>query len=1120
MHTVLAARTNFSIGDSILTVEQLVDEAKKTGVNALGITDTMSVTGMIDFTNRCKKNGIKPIIGCRLRLVDDHTWRPVKGVKSRRSEYFVNYYVLSEKGLKALFRLLSLANSSDHFYYVPLLSFDDLYKELDTLSADDVIIASSDVYSVIQHKDAANILQNIKRRVSASNAFLTLSPIDTPYYDSVNIKALELADELGLEVLVTRPVFYDKGEDVAADVMRAIISNNKISEVFTACNFVRDFHVMDEVEFKDVTSKYAENLKRRRGVDAVDRFEEGLQNATKLADLVTYEWKKSAPSLPEMAKDEYAQLVKECIEGWKNRFGGAIFGHKPSKAELDTVYLERLRYELATLKKLGFAGYFLLVQDVVNFAKTNGILVGPGRGSVGGSLVAYLMGITDCDPIRFGLLFERFINPDRIDLPDADLDFMSARRHEVVDYLVSKYGKDKVVGISNFGTLASASSIRDVSRVFELPEVEYSCSKLTPKLHGQPVPLGKAADQVIEIGRFRDKYPDLWKVMLRLEGTMRNLSQHAAGVVVAGCDVTERGFVERRSEGSVVCWDKRIVEEQGLVKMDILGLSNLDLIDLTLRYIRERHSKKINLMQIPLDDRKVLDNFAEGHTVGVFQFESGGMRKLLRELGKDGNITFDDITAATALYRPGPMESGMMDSYYKRKQGIEVVEYDHPLLEPILSPTFGVIVYQEQVMQISRTIAGYSAPDADKLRKIMGKKLPEEMKKERGKFIAGCITTIKCNENWASDLFDKIAGFAGYGFNKSHSVEYSLISWQSMWLKTYYTVEFFAAALTLMDEDRLPAILRDAKRSGIEVDLPDINLSTDRFEILNDTKLSIPLNRIKRVGDKTAAIVASIRNKGGKFKDVEDFKNRIAGNGRYCNKGHIAAFETVGAFASIDPASVPKNDPSRIKNQLELIPGLIDSTVPVHRSMATDKFTKAKLANLIKEYRDKFGPVGDSDGMPVIPTLGTRASIMVVTDAPSRSEDRAGKMAVGDSFKSVEKALEQAGLTKADVYWTSLLKRPKEGKAITKTELDNYEPYLKKEIELLKPPAIVLLGSQVVRQFIPDFKGKASDAAGKIVYSKELDANLIIGFAPGEIYYDGDKQEVLNGVFVEAATLI
>jgi DNA polymerase-3 subunit alpha len=1121
----MAARTNFSIGESILKVEDLVDSAKALGEKVVAITDTMSVTAMIDFTNRCKKAEIKPVIGCRLRLVDDPTWRKQKGVKEKNPpEYFLTYYVLSEKGLNALFRLLTLANSDSHFYFTAKLGFSDLYDALDTLTQDDVAIAFSDAQSVIHHVDAHDIARRLIDAVSAQNVFLTLVPVNTPYFDTCNKKAIAIAKDLGLQTLVARPALYPTDAADAQQIMSAISGNKRVGEVFAPAPHNRDFHPLNTRGLIMETKLAIDRLKARGVADAAQWFKAGLENVKALAERVEYQWKKAPVSLPAMAPDEFAAVVAECKKGWAKRFAAPVFAHRPSDEELADVYRPRLAYELSVLKKLAFSGYFLLVQDVVNYAKSNGILVGPGRGSVGGSLVAYLMGITDCDPLRFGLLFERFINPDRIDLPDADLDFMSARRHEVIDYLIGKYGQTRVAGVSNFGTLGPASSIRDVSRVLGLEEMEYRCSKLVPAKHGQSVELKDAADQVAEIAAFRDKYTDAWNVMLQLEGVMRNLAQHAAGVVVGGCDLVERAVIERRKEGSVVCWDKRIVEDQGLVKMDILGLSTLDLIDLTMKYIRRRHSKKVDLMRIPLDDPRVLENFANGLTTGVFQFESGGMRRLLKELGADGCITFDDITAATALYRPGPMESGMMDSYYLRKQGNETVEYDHPLMESILKPTFGVMVYQEQVMQVARTIAGYSAPDADKLRKIMGKKLPEEMAKERGKFVEGCVKTVGATEDWAGDLFDKIEGFAGYGFNKSHSVEYTLISYQSMWLKTYYGVEFFAAALSLMDEDKLPALLKDAERFGITIDLPDINHSTAQFEIITDTRLCIPFNRVKGVGEKSAEIITTIRGHTP-FASMEDFEKRIKGNGRYCNKGHIDKLTRIGAFASIDPTQPAQRDPSRIRDQRELIPGLITDLVPVNRSMHVDAATRAKIVDLVRDYQQKHGPSGSegdgaNDGLPVRVAFPKKARFMVVSDAPSWQEEKNGQFSVGESFGAVAEALGEAGLSRNDGYFTGLIKRPKEGKQVSPKEIATYLPWLNREIELLKPPAIVLLGSQTVRQFFPEFKGKASDSAGKVIYSKELDANIVIGFSPGEIFHDSTKQLALNEVFRVVSEII
>jgi DNA polymerase-3 subunit alpha len=1136
MHAILAARTDFSLGESILNAEKLVDIAKEQGAKAVAITDTMSITGMIDFSNRAKKADVKPIVGVRLRLSEDPTWRPAKGQKKKHMppEHFLTAYVLTEIGLKTVYRLLSKANAGDtedaagnkvpgRFYYTAKLGYDDLWEEFEKLGAGHLAVHLGDTHGVIMRADAEAICAKLVDYLHPDYVFAPLIPVDTPYFGALNKRSLDLIARFKARPLVVRPAYYEADQADAHEIMSAIANGNKISEGWHKSNWNRDFHVLKASDLGAEVVKAAKHVALRGVTGAGAHFKQGLANTDWLVDAVEYTWSKAPVSLPVMAPDEFAKLVEECKLGWKNRFSQESFGHKPEPQDLVDLYKPRLVYELEVLKKLSFAGYFLLAQDVVRFAKSNGILVGPGRGSVGGSLVAYLMGITDCDPIRFGLLFERFINPERLDLPDADLDFMSTRRHEVVDYLIQKFGEKRVAGVSNFGTLAAASSIRDVGRAFDIPEKEYSISKLVPKKHGANVKLPVCREEVGEIDEFAGKYPGHWDIMERIEGTIRNMSQHASGIVVGGVDLEERAVIERRKgDSAVVCWDKRIVEDQGLVKLDILGLSTLDLIALVLRYIFERHAKKINLMKVPLDDQAVLKNFAAGLTTGVFQFESAGMRKLLRELGADGTITFDDITAATALYRPGPMESGMMDSYYRRKQGNESVDYDHPLMEDVLRDTYGVIVYQEQVMKISQVICGYSGADADKLRKIMGKKLPEEMKKERGKFCDGAVKTIGCTEEWAGTLFDKIEGFAGYGFNKSHSVEYSLISWQSMWLKTHYPVEFFAAALTQMDEDKLPALLRDAGRFGIDVNMPDINISTERFEIVTDVRMVMPFQRIKGIsGTTTSAILAArtaVDEKTGKpvgpFQNKADFLTRV--NKTRCNKRHQENLDLVGAFSRIEPGQVGPNDPSRIKDQLELLPGLVTATVPVPRSMENDKATKEAIAEVIDDYKADLS----EDGIMVQPHFGKQAQFMIITDAPNNPEEQEGMMSIGKASAPVIDALMNHQLDRKSFYWTALLKRPKAGKQISSDEVRLYLPYLEREIDVLRPPIIVLLGTTVVRHFLPDFKGKTSEAAGKIVYHKELDANLVIGFNPGEIYYSPEKQELMEDVFASVIDLL
>lgn len=1126
MHSVLAARTDFSLGEAVLTPKRLVAAAKEAGARVVALTDTMSVTGMIDFTNRAKEAGIKPIIGCRLRVTDDPTWRPAKGEKKKHmpKSYMLPVYALSAAGMQAIYRLLTLAGSDERFYYDAKLGFEDVCKELDRLAEDESAAAhlaftTGDTHGLLEHPEhAERIDQIIKRGKDRIVFFASLVPVKSPYFARINELAIDLI-EAGMPPLTVRPSLYVKGEDDALEVLGALASNTPLSSVFHKRAHNDDLHVMSDKEMIAAINAAAGEMKMRGAAGSSAHFKQGLFGTDKLVALVGYEWSKAAVSLPKMAPDEFAEVTRQCKDGFAERFKSSVFGHKPSKEELRDIYAPRLRYELGVLRDLKFSGYFLLVKDVVEFAKSNGILVGPGRGSVGGSLVAYLMGITDCDPVRFDLLFERFINPDRIDLPDIDLDFMAERRHEIFAYLVDKYGAERVSGVSNFSKMAAASCIRDIGKMFGLTDRDTRCSKIVPKAHGANVPLPACAEQVPDIKEFAEQNPAMWDIMVRLEGTMRSYGRHAAGVVVGGCDLVERGVVERRKDGATINWDKRIVEDMGLVKMDILGLETLDVINLATTYIRERHKERINLLKIPLDDPEVLSQFAAGQTTGVFQFESAGMRRLLKELGKDGRITFEDITAATALYRPGPMESGMMDSYYRRKQGHETVEYDHPLMEPILRETYGVMVYQEQVMKVAREIAGYSAPDADKLRKIMGKKLPEEMKKERGKFVEGCVRVTGRDEHWAGALFDKIEGFAGYGFNKSHSVEYTLISWQCMWLKTHYPVEFYAAALTLMKEDKLPGIIRDAERIGIDVSTPDINISTNRFEIVTSARLAIPFQRIKGVGPKAVEAIVEAQ-KGGPFKSKEDFLGRV--NKRACNVKVQDLLDRVGAFCRIEPGQPPAKDPSRIKDLIDLIPGLINEYVPIDREMHRDKITKQAIEELVALIRIERGPLGSNpDGDPSAPHFGRKARFMIVTDAPTHEEEASdGGFSQGKQVAAIREAMDAHDLSRDDVYWTGLIKRMKADKQVSSEEIALYKDYLLEEISILKPPVIALIGTAAVRFFLPEFKGKASEAAGKVVYSKEHDANLVIGFNPGEIYFDPSKQTLMEEVFKSVMDLL
>jgi DNA polymerase-3 subunit alpha len=655
----LAVRSDFSLGDATLQIDKMIARAKELGYQSVALVDTMSISNMVAFTEKAKKAGIKPIIGCTLRVYDDPTYKnPTKAertagaVEKDNSFFWMKVYVRTEAGMQGLIKLLSKANTPEQFYYHARAGLEDV------LGLKDVVYATGDFYNLFTHREHAAILN--KLTATGNPTFVEVTPIATPLWRRTNAIAIDNALVLNLPLVATMPVLYEN-DDAAdtADVMRAIATNAKMTDPWLSKPYVRDFGFKRAIE-----------LAKAAKVELGAGFTDSLVGIDKVAALCTYEFKKLPPSMPKMAPDEYAAVVEICKQGFKERLLKPVMGYQPAATDLPT-YKARLEFELQTIKRMKFSGYFLLVQDIVGWAKKNGVIVGPGRGSIGGSLVAYLMNISDVDPIRFNLLFERFINPDRIDLPDADLDFMSRRRAEVVTYITEKYGKDFVAGVSNYNALGAASAMRDVSRVHELDPFEYSCSKQVEKVHGVAQSLEDSALTVPEIEKFKGKYPAIWKHATGLEGALRGYGQHAAGIVVAGEPLINRAVVETRSGGPVVNWDKKYVEEWGLIKMDVLGLSTLDMLDLGRQYVKEKHGIDIDYLSLPLNDPKVLEMLSRGETRGVFQLEGSGMVRLLKELAVGGTITFDDIVAIVALFRPGPLDAGLCDEYVQIKQGIK-----------------------------------------------------------------------------------------------------------------------------------------------------------------------------------------------------------------------------------------------------------------------------------------------------------------------------------------------------------------------------------------------------------------------------------------------------------------
>lgn len=1114
IHTLLGVRTDFSLGESALPAEKLVDIAKSLKQTHIAVADTMTTSSLIDLSKAAAKEDLALHFGVRLRIVDDASERDKK---QNRTAFHPKIWAKNAEGMRAIFRLLSRSTDEDRFYYVARLSLEDVL----ALDPRDVLLTTGDIAGVFSRPDHEAIWKRL--REWSAETTIELVAVPTPYFERANVNACKAMDGTD-PLIVTSPVLHE--EDGFSSLFHNMAIHNRT-------NLRRPVSISKPAfqcfEARDVGAFLALVKQTTTGMRSFDdcpthvglAFKEGLtKGAEAFLDATAYRWAKEPIALPSLAPCAHDAVLEACKLGIRKRLTRSVFGHQPTPSQIREVYVPRLTYELGVLRDLNFGDYFLVVADLVNWAKGAGIVVGPGRGSVGGSLVAYLMGITDIDPIHFGLIFERFINPSRLDLPDADLDFMSSRREEVCRYLESKYGADHVAGISNYGVLGAASALKDMARVYGLDISDFAPSKVIPAPHGQPVDLVTAKRQVADIQRFADQYPDVWKGALATEGLMRSYGRHAAGVIVSGVPIVDRAVLERDGSGRKVSWDMRVCEDMGLVKLDVLGLSTLDALARCKRYIKERRGIDLDLLSVPLDDADTLKAFSMGESIGVFQFDGGSVRRLLKSMAENSNLTFEDLSAANALNRPGPIDAGLLDDFVAARTGKKTVTVAHPAMEPALKGTYGVIVYQEQVIRIAVDLCGFPLADADKLRKAMGKKLPEEMAKMRAQFVAGAHTHSGMTEKAANALFDDIDSFSGYAFNKSHSAAYSLIAYQCMYLKVHFPPEFYAGTLSASPEHKYQVIVNDALKNGITVLPPDVNVSTNEFVIADDKTLIMPFSAIKGLSDKGAKNLIQGRKKTatGAFADLDDLTANV--EARLVNSRSIDSLNRVGAIASIMPGEPPQLDVSRRKDQMILLPGLMTGIIEADRQMPADKYTRARIMEIVGEY---YAITDEATGTPLVhvaPGLGKKAKFMVVADGPERSEEMERIFTAGRSFAFTSAALIAADLCSHDAYWTGLTKKRKIGKVYLPSDIKTYSPFLVRELEILKPPLIVTLGSNAARFFVPDLKGDMLDHVGRTFYSEKLDATILIGFNPQMIYHDPSKADLLTHVFEVAKSVI
>ncbi len=888
----LHVHSMYSLSDALSTPKQIVAKAKSMGYDAIALTDHRGLYGIVDFYEFCQKEGLKAIIGVEADLAPNS----LHDKRARIDDWTYHITLLAENftGYQNLLQLVSISYL-EGFYYKARMDKEYLRKYHEGIIALSGCM-KGEIPKACNEGDlekAEKVLREYQDIFGIDNFFLELvyHP-DSPTQIHINNNIIKLAQKTGAPLVATRDSHYLNPEDAEAqDALQCIHAGKLLADTnrFSIRNMDHSLTKADEM------------------VMAFSEVPEAIANTRKIADRcnVTIELGKNLlPTFPvPEGETEMSYLRKITFEGIKERYGDSVTQE----------VLERMEYELSVIEKMDFPGYFLIVNDYVVWAKKNGVIVGPGRGSAAGSIIAYALKITNLDPLKYGLLFERFLNPDRISMPDVDMDFDDIKRKDVIQYVTEKYGADRVAGIITFGTMAARAAVRDVGRVlgWTFQEVDKVAKAIPPPVQGKNIPIAKSRVENPELKSLDESDPKITQLLdlaSKLEGTARHASQHACGIVIAPKSLSKYAPLQKAQGGDVeqvIQYSLHPAEAVGLLKMDFLGLSNLTIIREALEIIEAVHGDKIVIDNIPLDDELTYELLSKAETTGVFQLESDGMKRYIRELRPS---KIDDIIAMVALYRPGPMQ--FIDSFIARKHGKEKIQYIHPLTENALAQTYGIPVYQEQVMQVSKDMAGFTGGEADTLRKAMGKKIAELMVKMRAKFIEGSVRNGVPQEK-AEQVFAQFEEFAAYGFNKSHAACYAYIAYQTAYLKAHYPEAFMAALLNsdCMNLDRITIEVEECRRMGITVLPPDINESFAGFSVVKDS-IQHPTERkngarsiirfgllaIKGLGNDVVDEIIKERKTNGKFVDLADFLIRI--RGKYINKKSLESLIRSGALDS------------------------------------------------------------------------------------------------------------------------------------------------------------------------------------------------------------------------------
>ncbi|MBN2372579.1 DNA polymerase III subunit alpha [bacterium] len=937
----LHCHTSYSLLDGACRIDNLLEQAQKFGMKSLAITDHGAMFGTIEFYQKAKKKGLTPIIGCEVYVAPGSRFE-----KSSRGIHDASFHLLllaeNTEGYYNLIRLVSIGYT-EGFYYRPRIDKEILARHSKGLIGMSACLKGEIPHLILagKEKEARGAAQEYIDIFGKGNFFIEIMENGLPEQKKANPFLINIAKELGAGIVATNDCHYLFREDSAAhDVLLCLQTGKTLDDPKRMSMSTDQFYFRSVEEMCGLFKDYPD----------------AIANTLSIAERCRLDMDFGKVHLPCYTVPDGSTLdgyLKDlAYEGLQRRYpwlkmDGEGVGERQKDAEN---ICERLDKELRIISDMGYSGYFLIVWDFINYARKKGIAVGPGRGSAAGSLVAYSLGITDLDPLECGLLFERFLNPERVSMPDIDVDFCMNRRDEVIDYVTQKYGKDNVAQIITFGTMAARGVVRDVGRVLGMPYGEVDkLAKMIPNIIKITLDDAIKMEQRLKnLIQSDSNVARLFQISRALEGLARHASTHAAGIVIAPKPLVEYLPLYRGQKGEVMTqFTMGDVEKIGLLKMDFLGLRTLTVIQDALKLIKEARGEDVDLNTIPMKDRKTFNLLKSARTIGVFQLESTGMRDLLRRLKPE---SFEDLIALVALFRPGPLGSGMVDDFIKRKQGQVEISYDHPKLKRILKETYGIIVYQEQVMQIASELAGFSLGQADLLRRAMGKKKQKEMDEQRTHFLEGTRKN-GVPDDVAQKVFDLMSYFAGYGFNKSHSAAYALISYRTAYLKAHYPVEFMAALLTseMENTDKIVKYIAEAREMKIRTLAPDVNESTVSFRVVKD-HIRFGLAAVKNVGEAAVKAILEARESKGPFASLYDFCKDV--DLRVVNRRVIESLIKCGAFDSM-------------KVRRSQLMAVLDQAMDL--AQQAQKATQARQISLFAMNRPKDEKDGNGISLPDIP---------------------------------------------------------------------------------------------------------------------------------------------------------